>query len=144
MSDLDRSIALFESLCGWPLRLRAMHGVRGEFAHVGSGEDYIALWADGGDYSGQGRPLNHVGLQVGDLDAAERAVRDAGLETFSDGKYEPGPRTFYFFDGLVARGRLNSMGDNESGFLSPLRQIVDSGKVPAEVCLLYTSPSPRD
>ena len=100
VSDLDRSIALFGSLCGWPLRLRAMHGVRGEFAHVGSGEDYIALWADGGDYSGQqkGRPLNHVGLQVGDIDAAERAVRDAGLETFSHGKYEPGPRTFYFFD----------------------------------------------
>ena len=37
--------------------------------------------------------------------------------------------------GLVARGRLNSMGDNESGFLNPLRQIVDSGKVPAEVLL---------
>ncbi|KLE35052.1 glutamate--cysteine ligase [Aurantiacibacter luteus] len=37
--------------------------------------------------------------------------------------------------GLVARARLNSMGDNESGFLAPLRQIVDSGKVPAQVLL---------
>ncbi len=37
--------------------------------------------------------------------------------------------------GLTARGRLNSMGDNESGFLNPLRQIVDTGKVPAEVLL---------
>ncbi|WP_052761698.1 VOC family protein [Aurantiacibacter luteus] len=104
VSDLDRSIALFQSLCGWHLRLRAMHGARGEFAHVGTDEDYLALWADGGDHSGQakGRPLNHVGLQVADLDAAERAVRDAGLETFSHGKYEPGPRTFYFFhwDGI--------------------------------------------
>ena len=83
-----------------PAASRHARGVRGEFAHVGSGEDYIALWADGGDYSGQqkGRPLNHVGLQVGDLDAAKQAVRDAGLETFSHGKYEPGPRTFYFFD----------------------------------------------
>ena len=34
--------------------------------------------------------------------------------------------------GLAARGRLNSMGDNETGFLNPLRQIVDSGKVPAQ------------
>jgi glutamate--cysteine ligase len=34
--------------------------------------------------------------------------------------------------GLVARGRQNSMGDNESGFLSPLREIVNSGKVPAQ------------
>ena len=37
--------------------------------------------------------------------------------------------------GLVARGRSNSMGDNESGFLDPLREIVASGKVPAEVLL---------
>ncbi len=34
--------------------------------------------------------------------------------------------------GLVARGRQNSMGDNESGFLAPLREIVSSGKVPAQ------------
>ncbi len=37
--------------------------------------------------------------------------------------------------GLVARGRLNSMGDNETGFLNPLRQIVESGKVPAQILL---------
>lgn len=100
VSDLDRSITLFEAVCGWRLRVRAMHGVRGEFAHVGSAEDYIALWADGGDHAGQakGRPLNHVGLQVGDIDMAERAVLAAGLKTFSHGKYEPGPRSFYFLD----------------------------------------------
>jgi len=37
--------------------------------------------------------------------------------------------------GLSARGQINSMGDNESGFLNPLRQIVDSGKTPAEQLL---------
>ncbi len=37
--------------------------------------------------------------------------------------------------GLTARGQINSMGDNESGFLNPLRQIVDSGKTPAEQLL---------
>ena len=37
--------------------------------------------------------------------------------------------------GLTARGRLNSAGDNESGFLDPLREIVRTGKVPAEVLL---------
>ena len=42
--------------------------------------------------------MNHVGLQVADLDAAEETVRGMGLEPFSQGKYEPGPRTFYFFD----------------------------------------------
>jgi glutamate--cysteine ligase len=34
--------------------------------------------------------------------------------------------------GLVARARLNSSGDNESGFLEPLDEIVASGKVPAQ------------
>ena len=34
--------------------------------------------------------------------------------------------------GLAARNRLNSMGENESGFLNPLREIVASGKSPAD------------
>ena len=35
-------------------------------------------------------------------------------------------------DGLTRRARLNSAGDNESGFLDPLNEIVASGKTPAE------------
>lgn len=34
--------------------------------------------------------------------------------------------------GLAARARCNSMGDNETGFLEPLFEIVASGKVPAQ------------
>ncbi|WP_120717526.1 glutamate--cysteine ligase [Tsuneonella amylolytica] len=34
--------------------------------------------------------------------------------------------------GLVARGQLNSSGDNETGFLETLDEIVASGKVPAQ------------
>ncbi len=34
--------------------------------------------------------------------------------------------------GLTRRGRLNSAGDSESGFLDPLNEIVASGKTPAE------------
>jgi glutamate--cysteine ligase len=37
--------------------------------------------------------------------------------------------------GLQARGRLNASGDSESGFLDPLREIVRTGKVPAQVLL---------
>ena len=37
--------------------------------------------------------------------------------------------------GLAARGRLDAAGDNETGFLDPLREIVRSGKVPAEQLL---------
>ena len=34
--------------------------------------------------------------------------------------------------GLKARGRLNSIGESEQGFLDPLHEIVSSGKVPAQ------------
>ncbi|UYY57679.1 glutamate--cysteine ligase [Sphingomonas sp. S2-65] len=37
--------------------------------------------------------------------------------------------------GLKARARMNASGDNESGFLDPLREIVRTGKVPAQVLL---------
>src|SRR5688572_8539104 len=38
-------------------------------------------------------------------------------------------------DGLSARARLNGAGDSEQGYLDPLREIVASGKSPAEVLL---------
>ena len=34
--------------------------------------------------------------------------------------------------GLNARGRLNAAGDNESGFLDPLREVLATGRTPAE------------
>ena len=37
--------------------------------------------------------------------------------------------------GLSARKRLNASGDDETGFLDPLREIVASGKTPAETLL---------
>ena len=37
--------------------------------------------------------------------------------------------------GLNARGRMNASGDSETGFLDPLREVVRSGKVPAQVLL---------
>ena len=37
--------------------------------------------------------------------------------------------------GLSARARLDAGGSNETGFLDPLREVVRSGKVPAELLL---------
>lgn len=34
--------------------------------------------------------------------------------------------------GLAARGKLNASGDNETGYLETLDEIVKSGKVPAQ------------
>ena len=37
--------------------------------------------------------------------------------------------------GLTARGRTDAGGSNETGFLEPLREVVRTGKVPAQVLL---------
>ena len=34
--------------------------------------------------------------------------------------------------GLNARAQLNASGDNESGFLDPLREVLAAGRTPAE------------
>nr|WP_166174971.1 VOC family protein [Altererythrobacter segetis] len=99
VNDIERSSQFFQKLLGWRERWRgeAMNG--GETIHVGDDRAYLALYTDRqphGRYA-KGTPLNHVGLVVDDLDAAERVVLDAGLETFNHADYEPG-RRFYFFD----------------------------------------------
>jgi catechol 2,3-dioxygenase-like lactoylglutathione lyase family enzyme len=100
VSDIERSAALLERLLGWHIRWRGPSQFGGETIHVGSDADYIALYTRGApvaDRFAKGVPLNHIGLVVPDLDAAEAVVRAAGLEPFSHADYEPG-RRFYFFD----------------------------------------------
>lgn len=45
----------------------------------------------------KGRPLNHIGIEVDDLDATEERVTAAGLKPFGHADYAPG-RRFYFLD----------------------------------------------
>ena len=99
VSDPDRSSALLQKLCGWHERWRGPSQLGGWTIHVGNDRDYLAVYTNegrGGPYP-KGAPLNHVGLVVDDLDAAELVVKDAGLTPFNHGDYEPG-RRFYFFD----------------------------------------------
>jgi glyoxylase I family protein len=99
VTDIERSAALFEKLLDWRQRWRgaSMHG--GETIHVGEENTYLALYTDRRDHVGQkkGRPMNHVGLLVGDLGAAESVIVEAGLEPWGHDDYEPG-RRFYFYD----------------------------------------------
>jgi glyoxylase I family protein len=99
VSDIERSAAFFGRLLGWHQRWRGAALNGGETIHVGDDASYLALYTDRKDHAGQekGKPLNHVGLLVDDLDAAERAVLEAGLIPFNHADYEPG-RRFYFFD----------------------------------------------
>ena len=102
VTDPERSAALFKDLLGWQERWRGASQMGGETIHVGdpaNGDTYLALYTGEhvrGDYS-KGQPLNHMGLVVDDLDAAEQIVADAGLKPFGHDEYDPG-RRFYFFD----------------------------------------------
>ncbi|MXP42641.1 VOC family protein [Altererythrobacter soli] len=99
VSDIERSSALFQKLLGWHERWRGEAKNGGETIHVGDERTYLALYTDRQPYEPFGRsvPLNHLGLLVDDLDAAEKIVLEAGLETFNHADYSPG-RRFYFFD----------------------------------------------
>ncbi|HEY6965602.1 MAG TPA: VOC family protein, partial [Erythrobacter sp.] len=94
VSDIERSSALLQRLCGWHERWRGPSMLGGETIHVGNDRDYIAVYTRGTPVArhAKGLPLNHVGLVVDDLDAAEAVVVAAGLEPFNHADYEPGRR----------------------------------------------------
>src|SRR5689334_2104695 len=110
--------------------------------------------ADGGRW---GRicalPALWVGLLYDDqaLDAAWDLVKDWTIEERQQVRHDvprlalktPLPRGGTVHDlarevveiaaaGLSRRAKLNAAGDNESGFLEPLREVISSGKTPAE------------
>lgn len=102
VSDPDRVAGLMEQLFGWHVRWEGPARDGGRTIHVGSEDHYVALYTGRDatyvpDDFAKGRPLNHVGVLVDDLDGTEARVRGAGLTPFNHGDYEPG-RRFYFLD----------------------------------------------
>jgi glyoxylase I family protein len=101
VSDIDRLSVLLQSLLGWQVRWRgpAMNG--GETIHVGTTDAYLALYTNPQVKARGpvrlGVPLNHIGLQVDDLDSAQQVVEANGLATYHHSDYAPGKR-FYFLD----------------------------------------------
>ena len=101
VGDAPRSAQLMEDIFGWRIRWQGPARDDGRVIHVGSRDQYLALYSEKDAPEGRlfpkGDPLNHVGVEVDDLEATERRVIDAGLVPFSHGDYEPG-RRFYFLD----------------------------------------------
>ncbi|WP_156255471.1 VOC family protein [Sandarakinorhabdus oryzae] len=102
VSDPDRTAFLLECVFGWHVRWRGKSASGGDTVHVGSDNHYVAVFAHPAERPPAGgfaksRPLNHIGVEVDDLDATEAKVVAAGLTPFNHGDYEPG-RRFYFFD----------------------------------------------
>jgi catechol 2,3-dioxygenase-like lactoylglutathione lyase family enzyme len=103
VGDAERSAALMTRLFGWEIRWQGPAQNGGRTVHVGCERQYLALYTGSGPRPAdaqfaKGQPLNHVGVEVEDLDAVEARVVEAGLVPFSHGDYEPG-RRFYFLDG---------------------------------------------
>ena len=102
VTDPDRAARLMEALFDWKVRWRGPARDGGHTIHVGSDSDYLALYtghniAYSGDDFAKGRPLNHIGVEVDDLDGVEAKAVAAGLVPFNHGDYDPG-RRFYLLD----------------------------------------------
>jgi catechol 2,3-dioxygenase-like lactoylglutathione lyase family enzyme len=102
VSDPGRASSLMEALFDWHVRWSGPAQNGGHTIHVGSNDHYVALYSKGDTAQvaqafAKGNPLNHIGVEVDDLDATEARVIAAGLRPFSHADYEPG-RRFYFLD----------------------------------------------
>lgn len=103
VSDADQTAATLCQLFGWKIRWSGQSLGNGRSVHVGSDERYLALYTPGeaGDPSDDNYQvkggLNHLGILVDDLDAAETRVKEAGFVPHSQQEYDPGKR-FYFHD----------------------------------------------
>lgn len=100
--DPKRLAALFIDLFGWHIRWKGHSALGGDTIHVGTDDAYLAIYTNpdlkyADNTFKKGRPLNHVGVVVDDLDAVEAKVKAAGLKAWGHDDYEPG-RRFYFYD----------------------------------------------
>lgn len=103
VTDADATARFLCDIFGWRIRWRGKALNDGFAVHVGGEERYLALYSPGHPTEAPATrfahagSLNHVGLTVGDLDAAERRVRELGYTPHSHADYEPGRR--FYFDG---------------------------------------------
>ncbi len=104
VSDPDKTAARLCKLFGWEIRWQgaAMNG--GRTVHVGTDDAYLAVYGPRKPAAAPAETsydtvggMNHIGVVVDDLDAAEERVKEAGYKPHSHANYEPG-RRFYFDD----------------------------------------------
>ncbi len=102
VTDPVKTANRLADLFGWHIRWQGEAKNGGTTVHVGSEDSYLAVYS--ADAANQGPDtyttrggLNHVGVVIDDLDAAEARILAAGYRTHNHGDYDPG-RRFYFDD----------------------------------------------
>ncbi len=92
---------------GWHVRWQGASKMGGRTVHVGTQDDYLAVYTLSGEASQKAQPrealagLNHVGIEVDNLAAVEARVKAAGYKTFFHGEFPdetPARANFYFED----------------------------------------------
>jgi catechol 2,3-dioxygenase-like lactoylglutathione lyase family enzyme len=103
VSDPQKTAATLCEIYNWHVRWKGPSQMGGNTVHVGTEDDYLAVYTFDGEPKGSGRTgpfkggLNHVGILVEDLEATEQRVVAAGFEPFNHMTYDPGSR-FYYLD----------------------------------------------
>ena len=100
--DARATAQVLTSLFDWHVRWEGETQDKGWSVHVGSDDSYLALYSpakglkDAQPQYAHAGGLNHIGLVVDDLDAAEETVRAAGFAPHHHADYEPGRRLYFF------------------------------------------------
>ncbi len=103
VADADQTAQRLCRIFGWSVRWagQGIHGSRS--VHIGGDKSYLAVYSQTAPGPGirtnyvSANQINHIGITVDDLEAAERRIIQAGYKPYSHADYEPG-RRFYFRD----------------------------------------------
>ena len=98
--DTDATASILGKLFDWKIRWAGTAKDNGRTIHLGGEDTYLALYSHGDKHLADTshktiNHLNHIGILVDDLDAAEQKIKASGFVTYNHGDYEPGKR-FYF------------------------------------------------
>ena len=103
VSDPQVTAEWMQKIFGWHIRWQGNAIAGGHTIHVGSDDQYLALYSPKGGATQSTAALqplgslNHVAVIVDDIEVTDAALTAHGFKTFNHDDYEPG-RRFYFYD----------------------------------------------
>lgn len=103
VKDYEQTAKVLADIFGWSIRWQGAAKDNGQTIHLGElgiNNTYLALYGHPDKHKTDSshktlNQLNHIGIQVEDIDQIESRVKALKLVTHNHGDYEPG-RRFYF------------------------------------------------